>query len=93
MDILSTFLFADWLTKPVWMWLMFIGIVAVLLVLDLGVLHKEHREISARRHHSVTALQQAAGHARNGRSHATGPPDDVRPADLARTRHATDTRR
>jgi hypothetical protein len=52
-----------------------------------------HREISARRHHSVTALQQAAGHARNGRSHATGPPDDVRPADLARTRHATDTRR
>jgi tellurite resistance protein TerC len=48
MDILTTFLFADWLTKPVWMWLMFIGIVAVLLVLDLGVLHKEHREISAR---------------------------------------------
>jgi tellurite resistance protein TerC len=48
MELLSTFLFADWLTKPVWMWLMFIGIVAVLLVLDLGVLHKEHREISAR---------------------------------------------
>ena len=48
MEFLSAFLFADWLTKPVWMWLMFIGIVITLLVVDLGVLHKEHREISAR---------------------------------------------
>ena len=48
MEFLSAFLFADWLTKPVWMWLMFIGIVIALLVVDLGVLHKEHREISAR---------------------------------------------
>jgi tellurite resistance protein TerC len=42
------FLFADWLGKPVWMWLGFLGIVVTLLVLDLGVLHKEHREIEVR---------------------------------------------
>lgn len=39
------FLFIEWLIKPVWMWLAFIGIVIVLLVLDLGVLHREQREI------------------------------------------------
>ncbi len=40
------FLFVDWLGKPVWMWLSFVGIVAVLLALDLGVLHKKQREIA-----------------------------------------------
>ena len=39
------FLMDDWLGKPAWMWLGFMAIVAVLLTLDLGVLHKEHREI------------------------------------------------
>ena len=42
------FLFVDWLSKPVWMWLTFPGIVATLLTLDLGVLHRENREIEAR---------------------------------------------
>ena len=36
----------DWLGKPVWMWLSFIGIVIVLLALDLGVLHRKQREIA-----------------------------------------------
>lgn len=36
------------LNKPLWMWALFLGIVAVLLVLDLGVLHKKDKEISAR---------------------------------------------
>jgi tellurite resistance protein TerC len=36
----------DWLGKPVWMWLSFIGIVGVLLALDLGVLHRKQREIA-----------------------------------------------
>jgi len=36
------------LGKPLWMWLAFIGIVVVLLVLDLGVLHRKHREIGIR---------------------------------------------
>jgi tellurite resistance protein TerC len=34
-----------WLGKPVWMWLAFIGIVITLLALDLGVLHKDNKEI------------------------------------------------
>ena len=42
-----SFLFVAWLGQPLWMWLTFVGIVIVLLVLDLGVLHKENREIEA----------------------------------------------
>ena len=34
------FLFFDWLGKPVWMWLGFHALVAVLLAFDLGVLQK-----------------------------------------------------
>jgi tellurite resistance protein TerC len=41
-------LFLPWLGTPVWMWLAFIGIVAGLLVLDLGVLHRNEREIGIR---------------------------------------------
>lgn len=42
------FLTQDFLTKPVWMWGAFLALVVVLLVLDLGVLHKKHREIGVR---------------------------------------------
>jgi tellurite resistance protein TerC len=38
---------ADFLGHPAWLWLLFIGIVAALLVLDLGVLHRKPREIPA----------------------------------------------
>jgi tellurite resistance protein TerC len=38
------FLTQEFLTKPVWMWAAFLTIVAVLLALDLGVLHRKHRE-------------------------------------------------
>jgi tellurite resistance protein TerC len=48
MDVLPTFLFAIWLTKPLWMWLGFLAIVILLLALDLGVLHRENREIGVR---------------------------------------------
>ena len=41
-------LMVDWLGKPAWAWLGFLGIVAGLLVLDLGVLHRNNREIGAR---------------------------------------------
>lgn len=43
-----SFLFADWLGTPVWMWLGFIAVVIALLVFDLGVLHRDHREIEVR---------------------------------------------
>jgi len=42
------FLFLLWLGKPLWMWLAFIAIVATLLALDLGVLHRKQREIGVR---------------------------------------------
>ena len=42
------FLTQDILTKPVWMWATFLTLVVVLLALDLGVLHKKHREIGVR---------------------------------------------
>jgi tellurite resistance protein TerC len=48
MDVLDPLLFGDLLGKPGWMWLAFIGIVVALLVLDLGVLHKDSREIEIR---------------------------------------------
>lgn len=48
MEPISAFLFAEWLTKPVWMWLAFISIVIALLVFDLGVLHKDAKEIEVR---------------------------------------------
>ena len=39
---------ALWLDKPVWMWAIFMGIVALLLILDLGVLHRTQKEITAK---------------------------------------------
>jgi tellurite resistance protein TerC len=47
-ETLSALLVADFLGKPAWVWLTFIGIVITLLALDLGVLHKEDREIGVR---------------------------------------------
>jgi tellurite resistance protein TerC len=55
------FLFADWLGKPAWMWLAFIGIVLALLVFDLGVLHKEHREIEVRESLVMSAVYIGLG--------------------------------
>lgn len=45
---LFPFLTVDFLTKPVWMWLVFMALVIILLVLDLGILHKQQREIEVR---------------------------------------------
>jgi tellurite resistance protein TerC len=45
MDALLPFLQTDFLGKPAWMWLAFFGIVITLLALDLGVLHKDEKEI------------------------------------------------
>ena len=42
------FVVVDFLGKPAWMWLAFLGIVIALLALDLGVLHRKHREIGVR---------------------------------------------
>lgn len=39
------FLLADWLGTPVWFWMAFIGLVIALTAFDLGILHKEDREM------------------------------------------------
>ncbi len=39
------FLMQDWLGTPVWFWLSFLGLVAVLTVFDLGVLNKTDHEM------------------------------------------------
>lgn len=39
------FLFNLWLGTPVWFWVAFIGLVVALTAFDLGVLHKEDREM------------------------------------------------
>ncbi len=46
MDFLPHFFFAEFLTKPIWMWGIFFSVVLALLIFDLGVLHKNEHEIS-----------------------------------------------
>jgi len=48
METLLPLLASDWLGKPAWMWLFFMGVVIALLIFDLGVLHKKTREIGVR---------------------------------------------
>lgn len=42
------FLFAVFLSKPIWMWLLFMGVVFSLLALDLGVFNRKDHEIGIR---------------------------------------------
>jgi tellurite resistance protein TerC len=48
MESLLAALTGDFLGTPVYFWLAFIAVVIALLVFDLGILHKEEKEISAR---------------------------------------------
>jgi tellurite resistance protein TerC len=48
MELMTAALAADFLGTPLYFWAIFIAIVIGLLVLDLGVLHKEDKEISAK---------------------------------------------
>ena len=48
MDTLIPFFATDFLGKPAWVWLTFVGIVVALLAFDLGVLHKDDKEIGVR---------------------------------------------
>lgn len=45
----------EWLGKPVWMWVGFLAFVLVLLVLDLGVLHRKEHVVSAKESLLTTA--------------------------------------
>lgn len=48
MHIISEFLMMDFLGKDAWVWLLFGSIVILLLILDLGVLHKDSHEITVK---------------------------------------------
>jgi tellurite resistance protein TerC len=47
-EALPAFLHLPLLGQPAWLWLVFVGIVVALLAFDLGVLHKDDREIGIR---------------------------------------------
>jgi tellurite resistance protein TerC len=48
MELIQAFLTADFLGTPAYFWLAFITLVVALLAFDLGVLHKEDKEITAK---------------------------------------------
>jgi tellurite resistance protein TerC len=48
MEFLASVIYADFLGTPTYFWLIFAGVVAALLAFDLGILHKEDKEIEAK---------------------------------------------
>jgi tellurite resistance protein TerC len=48
MTALDSLLFADLLGTATWLWLTFFALVAALLAFDLGILHRDNREIGVR---------------------------------------------
>jgi tellurite resistance protein TerC len=48
MELMIAFITADFLGTPAYFWMIFAGIVLALLVLDLGLLHSDDREIEAK---------------------------------------------
>ncbi|WP_181700412.1 TerC family protein [Chthonobacter albigriseus] len=55
------FLYLDFLGKPGWMWLAFVSVVLVLLVFDLGVLHRKPHEIGIRESFLLSGFYIALG--------------------------------
>jgi tellurite resistance protein TerC len=58
---MESLLFALFLGQPVWLWLVFVGIVLALLVLDLGVLNRHDHEIGVAESLKLSALYIALG--------------------------------
>ena len=61
MTALEPFLFADFLGTATWLWLVFIAVVISLLAFDLGVLHRDNREIGVRESLMLSAGYITAG--------------------------------
>ena len=55
-----------WLGKPLWMWFAFLAVVAALLALDLGVLHRKQREIGVGESLALSGVYIALGLAFGG---------------------------
>jgi len=60
LDLLP-FLGIVFLTKPVWMWLAFFAVILVLIVFDLGILHKKNQEIGIKESLWLSAFYISAG--------------------------------
>ena len=58
---MESLLFVLFLGQPVWLWLVFVGIVLALLVLDLGVLNRHDHEIGVAESLRLSALYIALG--------------------------------
>ncbi|UST79640.1 TerC family protein [Pseudomonas siliginis] len=61
MTALEPFFSAEFLGTATWLWLVFVSIVLGLLIFDLGLLHREHREIGVRESLLLSAGYIAAG--------------------------------
>lgn len=62
----DSFLFGSFLGTPTWMWLLFLGLVGLLLAFDLGVLHRKSREIGIRESLALSATYIVIGLAFGG---------------------------
>ena len=61
MDLLDSVLLGQFLGKPAWMWLAFLAIVTLLLIADLGILHKQHRVVEVGESLVLSAVYIALG--------------------------------
>ncbi len=61
MEWMSAAFSADVMGQPAWVWLLFVGVVLTLLVLDLGVLQKRMRAIGVRQSLLLSAFYIGAG--------------------------------
>lgn len=59
-------LLSEFLGKPIWMWLLFLGLVVALLVFDLGVLNKDDHEIGIAESLKLSAMYITLGIAFSG---------------------------
>ena len=61
-----SFLLVEWLGKPLWMWASFLALVIAILSFDLGILHKQNKEIGVRESVKLSALYITLGIAFGG---------------------------
>jgi tellurite resistance protein TerC len=62
----TSFFLVEWLGKPLWMWAGFLALVVTILSFDLGVLHKENKEIGVGESIRLSAFYIALGLAFGG---------------------------
>lgn len=62
----TSLFFVEWLGKPLWMWAGFIALVIAILSFDLGILHKQNKEIGVGESIKLSALYISLGLAFGG---------------------------